>query len=110
MTGASVSCFGERYQNVLPQNLDEKKKLKQVQTAVQQSYASFSLSTGMCVSYIQFAGYTSVYVVCSYVELNSVLVADDDTTAAVSPTRRRAHGKTYGIRNRRRNVYASHEV
>ena len=60
----------------------------------------------MCVCYIQFAGYTSVYVVpgvCnSYVESNSVLlVANDDTTSAVLPTRRGAHEKTYGIRNRR---------
>ena len=44
----------------------------------------------MC--YIQFAGYTDI--VCSYVESNSErLVADDDTTSAVSPTRRGAHGK-----------------
>ena len=52
---------------------------------------------GVCVYYMQFAGYTSVYVVCSYVESNSVLlVADDDiTSSAVSPTLRRgAHEKT----------------
>ena len=34
----------------------------------------------------------------------------DDTTSAVSPTRRGAHEKTYGMRNRRRNVYASLKV
>ena len=64
----------------------------------------------MC--YIQFAGYTSVYVVpvCSYVESNSVLDANDDTTSAVSPTSRGAHEKACGMRNRRRNAYASHEV
>ena len=69
-----------------------------------------SYSTGVCVCYIQFAGYTGVYdvPVCSYVESNSVLDVDDDS--AVSPTRRGAHEKTCGIRNRRRNVYASHEV
>ena len=32
------------------------------------------------------------------------------TTSAVSPTRKGAHEKTYGMRNRRRNVYASLEV
>ena len=55
---------------------------------------------------MQFAGYTNT--VCSYVESNSVrLVADDDdTTSAVSPTRRGAQEKTYGMRNRRLNVYA----
>ena len=67
----------------------------------------------MC--YIQFTGSTSVYVVpgvYSCVESNYVLlVANDDTTSsAVSPTRRGAHEITYGIRNRRRNVYASLEV
>ena len=42
---------------------------------------------------MQFAGYTNF--VCSYyVESNSVrLVADDDTTSAVSPTRRGAPRK-----------------
>ena len=53
---------------------------------------------GVC--YMQFAGYTNI--VCSYVESNSVrLVADDDTTSAVPPTRSGAHEKTYGMRNRR---------
>ena len=66
----------------------------------------------MRVCYIKFAGYTGVYVVpvCSYVESNYVLDVDDDTTSAVLPRRRGAHEKTCGIRNRRRNVYASHEV
>ena len=69
----------------------------------------------MCVCHIQFAGYTGVYVVpvcSSYVESNSVPDADDDTTSAVSPTRRGAHEKTYnhGTRNRRRKVYTSYEV
>ena len=42
--------------------------LKQVQTAVQQYFVrkQFSYSTGVCVRYLQFAGYTNV--VCSYVE------------------------------------------
>ena len=40
------------------------------------------------------------------VEANSVLllVADDDTTCNVSPTRREGHEKTHGMRDRRRNV------
>ena len=75
--------------------------LKQVKTALQYYFVrkQFSYSTGVCVCYMQFAGYTSI--VCSYVESNSArLVADDDTTSAVSPTRRGAHEKIYGIRNR----------
>ena len=36
--------------------------------------------------------------------------ANDDTFSAVLPTKRGANEKTYGIRNRRRNVYASLEV
>ena len=42
----------------------------------------------------------------SDVEANSVLllVADDDTTSTVSPTRRGGHEKTHGMRDRRRNV------
>ena len=43
----------------------------------------------MCVCYIlvQFAGYTRVYVVYSYVESNSVVhLSQNDTTSAVSPT------------------------
>ena len=51
-----------------------------------------------------------LYMVCSYVESNSVLVSDGDTTSAVSPTRRGAPRKTYRMRNHRRNVYASLEV
>ena len=47
----------------------------------------------------------------SDVEANSVLlVADDDTTSTVSPTRRGGHEKTHGMRDRRRNVYVSLEV
>ena len=62
--------------------------------------------------YIQFAGDTSVYVVHSDVEANSVLlVADDETTSTVSPTRRGGHEKTHhGMRDHRRNVYVSLEV
>ena len=49
--------------------------------------------------------------VYSDVEANSVLlVADDDTTSTVSPTRRGGHEKTHGMRDRRRNVYVSLEV
>ena len=72
------------------------------QTAVQLYFVrkQFSYSTSVCVLHA-VAGYTNI--VCSYnVESNSVrLVADDDTTSAVSPTRRGAHEKTYGMRNRR---------
>ena len=48
----------------------------------------------------------------SDVEANSVLllVADDDTTSTVSPTRRGGHEKTHGMRDRRRNVYVSLKV
>ena len=48
----------------------------------------------------------------SDVEANSVLllVADDDATSTVSPTRRGGHEKTHGMRDRRRNVYVSLEV
>ena len=47
----------------------------------------------------------------SDVEENSVLlVADDDTTSTVLPTRRGGHEKTHGMRDRRRNVYVSLEV
>ena len=76
--------------------------LKQVKTAVQWYFVrkQFSYSTAVCVCYIQFAGYTDI--VCSYVESNSErLVADDDTTSAVSPTIRGAHEKTFGKRNLR---------
>ena len=42
----------------------------------------------------------------SDVEANSVLllVADDDTTSTVSPTRRGGHETTHGMRDRRRNA------
>ena len=47
----------------------------------------------------------------SDIEANSVvLVADDDITFTVSPTRRGGHEKTHGMRDRRRNVCASLEV
>ena len=47
----------------------------------------------------------------SDVEANSVvLVADDNTTSTVLPTRRGGHEKTYGMQDRRRNVYVSLEV
>ena len=51
---------------------------------------------GMCVYYVQRAGYTLTYIlymVCSYMESNSVLVENDDATSAVSPTRRGTPGK-----------------
>ena len=53
-----------------------------------------------------------IYMLYSDVEANSVLllVADDDTTSTVSPTRRGGHEKTHGMRDRRRNVYVSLEV
>ena len=47
----------------------------------------------------------------SDVEANSVLlVADDDTTSTVLPTRRGGHEKTHGMQDRRRNLYVSLEV
>ena len=53
-----------------------------------------------------------IYMLYSDVEANPVLllVADDDTTSTVSPTRRGGHEKTHGMRDRRRNVYVSLEV
>ena len=100
VTGASAFCFGERYRDVLSQNLDENNST-QTSPDCCTVCKQFSYSTGVCVCYIQFDGYTGVYVipVCRYEESNS----------AVSPARRGAHKKTCGIRNRRRNVYASHE-
>ena len=40
----------------------------------------------------------------------SVLIADDDTTFAVSPTRGWGNEKKYRMRNHRRNAYASLKV
>ena len=48
--------------------------------------------------------------VCSYVASNSALFADGDTTSAVRQQGEELHGETYGMRNRPRNVYFSHEV
>ena len=134
MTGASSSCFGGRYRDVPSQNLDENNtpqtSITDCCTVVCKQTVQLQYGYAcVCVCYIQFAGYTSVYVkrkirthldllsisqsgVCSsYVEINSVLlVTNDDTLSAVLPTRRGAHEKTYGIRNRRRNVYAFLEV
>ena len=105
VTGASASCFGERYRDVLSQTLDENNS---TQTCTDCCTAvvckQFSYSTGVCMSYIQCTRYTSVYVVCSYyVDSNSVLVVGDSnaTSSAVSSTRRGAHENTYGMRNRR---------
>ena len=113
VTGASAFCFNERYRDVLSQNLDENNSTRTSPDCCTYVTNSVTVRECVCVCYIQFDGYTSVYIVpvCSYMESNSVLDADDDTTSsAVSPTRRGAHENTYGIWNRRRNVYASHEV
>ena len=66
----------------------------------------------VCVLHRVCWGHKRIYMPYSDVEANSVLllVADDDTTSTVSPTRRRAHEKTHGMRDRRRNVYVSLEV
>ena len=48
--------------------------------------------------------------VCSYVESDSVLDADDDTTSTVSPTRRRSPRKDVWNTEPPTNVYAPHEV
>ena len=111
--GASASCFGERYRDVLSQNIDENHSTQTSIDLCTVVCKQFSYSTCVCMCYIQFAEYSSVYVVCSYVESNSVefvVAEDDDTITAVSPTRREAHEKTYGMRNRRRSVYASLKV
>ena len=83
-----------------------KKVLKQVQTAVQK-YANNSVTVRRGVCYIQCAGYTSVYTVYRIVFSS---VESNDTTSAVSPTRRGPHEKTYGMWDRRRNIDASLEV
>ena len=45
----------------------------------------------MCTTYSVLGTPACIlYIVCSYVDPNPVLVADDDTTSAVSPTRRGA--------------------
>ena len=72
MTGASTSCFGEQYRDLLlylHHKLNGNSNRQVVHTAVQQ-----------CIQY--------AIVICSYVASNSVLVADGDTTSsAVSPIR-----------------------
>ena len=76
------------------------------------SMETFQLQYGcVCVLHTVCWVHQRMYcIVWTYVESNSVLVADDDTTSAVSPTRRGAHEKTYGMRNRRRNINAPLEV
>ena len=91
MTGRSVSCFGEKYRDLLlylPQKLDENNSSQQVHTAVQQ--------------YIQYT------VLCSHVAPNSVLFAESvETTSAVPQQGEELLEETYGRRNRRRNIYTS---
>ena len=105
VSGARASCFGERYRDVLYQNLDENNNT-QISTdcctvvVLRTSTIQVQYGCVCCVCYMQFAGYANT--VSSYVESNSVrLVADDDTTSDVSPTRRGGHEKTYGMRKRR---------
>ena len=78
------------------QNFDEESKsTQQVQTAVPQ-YAHKVQYGCKCACYVQCVGYASVntvYDICSYVESNYVLVANDYTTYAVSPTRKAAPRK-----------------
>ena len=104
-------------EKTLPHSYPETRFRRERARGIKYVNKQFSYSSGVCVCvcYIQFAGYTCVYTVSvcnSYVESNSVLLvaANDNTTSAVLPTRRGAHEKTYGTRNRRRNVYASLEV
>ena len=91
MTGRSVSCFGEKYRDLLlylHQKLDENNSNQQVHTAVQQ--------------YIQYT------VLCSHVAPNSVLFAESvETTSAVPQQGEELLEETYGRRNRRRNIYTS---
>ena len=70
VTGASAFCFGERYWDVLSQNLDENNSTQTRTDCCTVVCKQFSYSTGVCACYIQFAGYTNI--VCSYVESNSV--------------------------------------
>ena len=72
-------------------------------------YNSIFLSTVCCIQkystqQVQTAVHPPtyyLYMVCSNIESNSVLVADGNTTSAVSPTRREELDQnTYGLRNR----------
>ena len=81
MTGASASCFGERYWDILLQNLDENNSSTQTSTdRCTVVCKPFSYSIGVCVFYIlvQFAGYMR----------NQTLyyLSQNETTSAVSPT------------------------
>ena len=93
LTGASASCFDERYRDLLlylPQKLYAIKSNQQVKTAVQQYRLYSTKSTRV----LQFAPAYILSMICIYyVESNSVLVADGDITSAVSPTRRGAPRK-----------------
>ena len=85
MTGASASCFGEQYRDLLlylHQKLDENNCNQQVQTDVQQ--------------YIQ---YTMVTLYFLQMVIPLMLFAGEEL-----------HRETYGMWNRRRNVYSFLEV
>ena len=51
VTGASVSCFGERYRDVLPKNLDEKNST-QTSTDCCTVVCKHSVTVRVCVCYI----------------------------------------------------------
>ena len=74
MTGASASCFGERFRDLLSQNSDVEHNSAQISTdcctvvckqTVQLQYdcVCVYVCVCVCVCHIQFAGYTSVYAV-----------------------------------------------
>ena len=66
------------------------------------SYVNNSVTARVCVRATCSLLGTPILSVVTWVESNSVrFVADDDTTSAVSPTRRGAFENTYGMRNRR---------
>ena len=60
VTGAPASCFGERYRDVLYQNLDGNNKTQTSTDCCTEYFVrkQFSYSRVVCVCYMQFAGYT----------------------------------------------------
>ena len=97
VSGARASSFGERYREVLYQNLHENNntqtKYRLLYSSTPYVNNSVTVRVCVCVCYMQFAGYTNI--VCVR------LVADDETTSAEPPTRRGAYETTYVMRNRR---------
>ena len=93
---ASLGMRGAQERALLVLDDNNTSSTQQVQTGVQQHFSSnsmlyakvqYSTSTDCCTPP------TCLYMVCSYMESNSVLVTDGNTTSAVSPTRGGARPK-----------------